>query len=38
MRRAALLAPLGFVALTSSAGGVFMVVGTWLGPERLGIT
>lgn len=37
MGRSSLLALLGFVALTSIAGGAVMVVGAWLGPDRLGI-
>ncbi|WP_104061313.1 hypothetical protein [Arthrobacter sp. 4R501] len=37
MRRASLLVVLGMVALTSIIGGKVMVVGTLLGPERLGI-
>lgn len=37
MRRSSLLALLGFVALTSIAGGAVMVVVAWLGPDRLGI-
>jgi hypothetical protein len=37
MTRASLLALLGFVALTSIAGGSVMAVAAWLGPDRLGI-
>lgn len=37
MRRSSLLALLGFVALTSIAGGAVMVAGAWLGADRLGI-
>lgn len=35
--RFSLLTLLGFVALTSIAGGAVMVAGAWLGPDRLGI-
>lgn len=37
MRRAGLLAVLGFVGLTALAGGLVMAFGSWLGPERLGL-
>lgn len=37
MRRAGLLAVLGFVGLTALAGGLVMALGSWLGPERLGL-
>lgn len=37
MTRASLLALLGFVALTSIAGGAVMVAGTWFGADSLGI-
>jgi hypothetical protein len=37
MRRVALLAVLAVVALTSIAGGAVMALGSWLGPERLGL-
>jgi len=32
-----LLIVLGFVAMTSVAGGVALALGSWLGPERLGL-
>ncbi|AMB40392.1 hypothetical protein [[Arthrobacter] sp. ATCC 21022] len=32
-----LLIVLGFVALTSLAGGLAMALGSWLGPEKLGL-
>jgi hypothetical protein len=37
VRRAGLLAVLGFVGLTALAGGLVMALGSWLGPERLGL-
>lgn len=37
MRRAGLLAVLGFVGLTALAGGLVMALGSWLGHERLGL-
>lgn len=37
MVRILLLIVLGFVALTSLAGGLAMALGYWLGPEKLGL-
>lgn len=37
MSRIAFLVVAGFVALTSFLGGLVMALGSWLGPERLGL-
>lgn len=37
MKRTALLSALGFVAVTALTGGLLMALGSWFGPERLGL-